>query len=177
MLTTNQKGAIAETAIAHEALRLGFDVFRSYADARYDLIFDLHPRLVRVQCKWAAFQDGTVLVRLYSARRTAGGLTRRLYSSADIDAFAAYCPETGRCYSLDMERLAGRSQVILRTGSTRNNQQLGVNWASDYEFDATLGRVPGPIAQLGERPDGIRKVVGSSPTGSISLFDADQGRR
>ena len=41
MLTTNQKGALAETAIALEAIKLGIGVYRPYADGRYDLIFDL----------------------------------------------------------------------------------------------------------------------------------------
>jgi len=51
MLTTNQKGAVAETAIAHEAIKLGIGVYRPLCDERYDLIFDLGPTLVRVQCK------------------------------------------------------------------------------------------------------------------------------
>src|SRR3954470_17527611 len=51
MLTTNQKGAVAETAIAHEAIKLGIGVYRPVADERADLILDLRPRLLRVQCK------------------------------------------------------------------------------------------------------------------------------
>src|SRR5882762_2932808 len=54
MLTTNQRGAVAETAIIHEAVKLGIGVYQPVADERTDLIFDLHPRLVRVQCKTAA---------------------------------------------------------------------------------------------------------------------------
>jgi hypothetical protein len=54
MLTTNQKGAVAETAIALAALELGIGVYRPLADERYDLILDLRPKLLRVQCKWAA---------------------------------------------------------------------------------------------------------------------------
>ena len=50
-LTTNQKGAIAEEAIAAEAVKLGITVCRPNLDARYDLIFDLGSRLLRVQCK------------------------------------------------------------------------------------------------------------------------------
>ena len=42
---------------------------------------------------------------------------------------------------------------------------LGVNWASHYEFEVTLGQ-QGAVAQLGERRDGIAKVTGSSPVGS-----------
>ena len=53
-LTTDQKGAIAELAIARAGLELGIPVYRAMAEGgRYDLIFDLDSRLVRVQCKWA----------------------------------------------------------------------------------------------------------------------------
>lgn len=55
MLTTDQKGSIAETAITAAAARLGIGVYRPITDGeRYDLIFDLRPRLLRVQCKTAS---------------------------------------------------------------------------------------------------------------------------
>jgi hypothetical protein len=51
-LSTDQKGAIAESAIAHAAIKLGIGVYRPLSDGeRYDLIFDLGERLERVQCK------------------------------------------------------------------------------------------------------------------------------
>ena len=50
VLTTNQKGAVAEAAIAKEAIELGVGVFKPLADERYDFSFDLRPRLARVQC-------------------------------------------------------------------------------------------------------------------------------
>jgi hypothetical protein len=43
----------------------------------------------------------------------------------------------------------------------------GSRAAEGYAFAATLGNHPGAIAQLGERLDGIQKVAGSSPAGSI----------
>src|SRR5205823_9028406 len=106
MLTTNQKGAIAEAAIAKEAIELGLGVYRPYADERCDLIFDLRPRLVRVQCKWAPREGDVLVLRLYSARRARHGLIRRGYSCEEIDAFAAYAPATGRCYFLDASEFA-----------------------------------------------------------------------
>jgi hypothetical protein len=71
-------------------------VYRPLGDERCDLIFDLHPRLVRVQCKWASSREGVIVIPLYSSRRAADGLRRTYYSSAEIDAFAAYAPDTGR---------------------------------------------------------------------------------
>jgi hypothetical protein len=54
MLTTDQKGAVAELAIARQAAELGIGVWAAYTVERYDLIFDLRPQLMRVQCKWAS---------------------------------------------------------------------------------------------------------------------------
>ncbi len=144
MLTTNQKGAIAETAIAHEAMKLGIGVYRPYGDERTDLIFDLRPRLVRVQCKWASRYDDIIVVRLYAARRTANGLRRTFYTSDEIDAFAAYCVETDRCYFFEIADLKARATVQLRLKATRNNQESGIRWARDYEFGATLTSLMGP---------------------------------
>jgi PD-(D/E)XK endonuclease len=58
VLTTNQKGLTAETAVTAECIRLDLGVAKPIDDERYDLILDLRPRLLRVQCKWASLQDG-----------------------------------------------------------------------------------------------------------------------
>ncbi len=55
MLSSNQKGNIAEAAIALEAIKLGVDVFKPVAEhGRYDLALEIDGRLLRVQCKWGA---------------------------------------------------------------------------------------------------------------------------
>jgi hypothetical protein len=48
-LTTNQKGAIAEAAVALAAIKAGIVVARPLSEGRrYDLIFDTGDRLLRV---------------------------------------------------------------------------------------------------------------------------------
>jgi PD-(D/E)XK endonuclease len=114
-----------------------------YTVERYDLLFDLRPQLVRVQCKWATRYEDVIAVRCYSARRNRAGLVRRLYSADEIDAFAAYCAELDECYFLPIAFCGGRSQIILRLAPARNNQRAHINWANDFEFAATL-RPSGP---------------------------------
>jgi hypothetical protein len=168
-MTTDQKGAIAETAIVHAATKLGIGVFKPLTDGeRYDLIFDLRPALIRVQCKWGARRGDIVIVRFYSCRRSPQGLIKRRYSTNEIDAFAAFCADVDRCYFFPMAEFEGRSGVQLRLGPTRNNQKVGIRMAEEYEFEATLGHSPGAIAQLGERVHGMHEVAGSSPAGSIA---------
>jgi PD-(D/E)XK nuclease superfamily protein len=161
MLTTDQQGAIAETAIAHEAVRLGIEVYRPVAEGgRFDLVFAFEDAsLARVQCKWAPMQDGVIVIRSYSCRRTADGIRRRVYRLDEIDALAAYCPDSRRCYHVPAAKIAGRFGFQLRLAPTRNNQADGVNWAVEYEL--------GAIAQLGERHTGSVEVAGSSPASSI----------
>jgi hypothetical protein len=49
-------------AIQLAATTLGIDVYKPVAEGgRYDMIFDLDDRLLRVQCKWAT-RRGEVLV-------------------------------------------------------------------------------------------------------------------
>ncbi len=166
MLTTDQKGAIAELAIAQAAMELDVEVYRPMAEGgRYDLIFDVRGRLFRVQCKWAPRYRDVIVVRCRRARRNRDGLVHRRYVPSEIDAFAAYCPELNRCYFLPIEEFPYRGQIQLRLGPTRNNQMLLINWAKDFEFAAKLGS-SGAIAQLGERVSGRDEVAGSSPAGS-----------
>ena len=167
VLTTNQWGLVAETAIIHECAKTGLGVSRPLADERYDLILDLRPRLFRVQCKLARRFGDVVVCRLHTSRRARAGLVIRKYAPDEIDLFAIHCAEIERSFLLPAAEFIAFRQVHLRLERSRNNQELGVRWARDYAFGATIERLNGPIAQLGERLDGIQKVAGSSPAGSI----------
>ncbi len=162
VLTTNQKGAIAETAIAAAATKLGVSVLRPIAEhGRYDLAFEVGSRLLRVQCKWARLsEDGsTMRVHLQSQRRSGNGYVRRSYLAGEIDLMAAYCGELDRCYLLPRELVVERRELHLRVSPPRNGQRACINLASDFEF-------PGAIAQLGEHLHGMQGVAGSSPASS-----------
>jgi hypothetical protein len=143
--SSDRKGSIAESAIVHAAIKLGLSVSKPLTDGdRYDLIFDLDPRLVRVQCKWATLVGDVVIVRCYSCRRTRDGLTRKGYSSNEIDALAAYCNDLDRCFYFPMDWLDGRATIQLRLGPTRNNQHSGINWADEFAFEHLQSMTLGP---------------------------------
>ncbi|HEU0245554.1 MAG TPA: group I intron-associated PD-(D/E)XK endonuclease [Gaiellaceae bacterium] len=146
MLTTDQKGAIAELAIAHAAAELGVGVFKPLtAGERYDLIFDLRSQLVRVQCKSAGRRGEVVVVRCRSCRRVrGGGQIQRPYTAAQVDAIAAYCVELGRAYFIPLDEITRRSSIQLRLSPARNQQRAGVLWADDFAFEARLTALRGP---------------------------------
>jgi hypothetical protein len=145
VLSTDQKGAIAETAIAHAAIKLGIGVYKPLSDGgRYDLIFDVGRRLVRVQCKWAACHGDVLVIRCCTWRRGREGMIRRPYLPGEIDAIAAYSLDLDRCFFIPFDRFTRRAAIQLRLTATRNNQKLGINWAEDFEFEATLRELVGP---------------------------------
>ena len=90
VLTSNDKGNIAEAAITLEAIKLGIDVLKPVAEhGRYDLVLDLGDRLLRVQCKWGAFKRelGVVSVRVGGSRHTPSGLSSPARTQpSEIDA-------------------------------------------------------------------------------------------
>ena len=145
MLTTDQKGAIAEADIAAAAVGLGVGVYRPmFEGGRYDLIFEVGSMLMRVQCKWATRNGGAVVVRCYSSRRGPDHMIVRRYTADEIDAIAAYCRETDRCYLLLPASFSGRRNVYLRVAPSRNNQHVGINWADEFELGARLEALVGP---------------------------------
>jgi hypothetical protein len=159
-LTPTHKGAIAETAVAAEAIRLGIEVYRPIVEGgRADYVFGFPDRtLARVQCKWACVQAGALVIRAYSSRRVKDGLLMRTYSADEVDAVVAYCAPLDRCFYVPIELIADVRQLHLRLQPARNNQRASIHWAANYEL--------GAIAQLGERRAGSAKVAGSNPASS-----------
>ena len=144
VLTTNQKGLIAENAVIRDCILLGVSVARPLDDERYDLILDLGSQLFRVQCKYARRIGNVVVVRCRRCRRGASGFIHRRYAPGEIDAIAAFCPDTESCYLLPYEISVSQAAVYLRLDRTLNNQVTGIRWAKDYEFAARLEALQGP---------------------------------
>jgi hypothetical protein len=161
VLSTNQKGAIAEAQVIAAAVELGMGVWRPVVEGcRYDLILEAGDRLLRTQCKWANRENDVVVVRARTCRHTPRGYVWTRYCAGEIDGIAAWCPDTVECYFIPIGDIDGRACMHLRLAPARNNQELLVHWAANYRL--------GAIAQLGERSAGSRKVGGSNPPSSTS---------
>src|SRR4029450_2991799 len=151
-MTTDQKGAIAEAAIALAATRLNIDVYKPVAEGgRCDLILGVGHRLMRVQCKWPPLVNDVVIVRCSTFRRTREGYRVTTYSAAEVDGIAAYCDALDRCFLIPIERVEGHRTLALRVAPTQKNQTEGINWADDFDLAARLRQHQGAGAQVGER--------------------------
>jgi hypothetical protein len=113
-MDTNRKGAIAEAAIALEAIKLGVPVLKPIAEhGRYDLGFEIGGRILRVQCKWGSFVNaaGTIRVSLQRSWLSPTGYVRSCYSEDEIDLVAVYCGDLDRCYLLPSALVADRREI------------------------------------------------------------------
>ena len=162
MSASTLKGGIAEAVIAAEAIKAGAMVLKPLIQGRrYDLAFDVAGELLRVQCKWARRCRAVLVVQTGGSRHTPRGYVRSTYDASEVDAIAAYSPDTGGCYFVPIKEVAGRHVLHLRLVPAANQQVSAIKYADDYTLH-------GAIAQLGERRHGMAEVVGSSPTSSTS---------
>jgi PD-(D/E)XK endonuclease len=141
-LTPSQKGAVAEAAITAAAIELGFTVLRPLCEGRrYDLVIDLEPKLLRVQCKLARHLAGVVAVHLRTSRLTPAGYVRTSYAPTEVDAIGVYSAALHRSFLIPIAEATGRQGIHLRIDPARNNQAHGIKWARDYEFEAVITRM------------------------------------
>jgi len=118
-MNSNAKGAIAETQIAAAAVKLGVPVLRPVTEhGRYDLVFEIGSRLLRVQCKWATLDTtgSVVVVHVGGSYCTPTGYVRSTYAAHEVDLVAAYCDALGQCYLLPISLVAEKSVLHLRVG-------------------------------------------------------------
>ncbi len=138
-LTPSQKGAVAESALSAAALELGLTVLRPLCEGRrYDLVIDLEPRLLRVQCKLALSRNGALSIAVKTNRCTPAGYVSTSYSASEIDAVGVYSPDLRSCYLIPVVEVAGRRALHLRLSPTRNNQATGIRWARDYALSTMV---------------------------------------
>ncbi|HEV2998055.1 MAG TPA: group I intron-associated PD-(D/E)XK endonuclease [Solirubrobacteraceae bacterium] len=147
-LTPSQKGAAVEAEVAAAAIRLGLPVLRPLNEGRrYDLVIDLDPRLIRVQCKLARRMGSVLVVGLRTNRCTPGGYVSTTYTTAEVDAIGACSPDTRECFLIPIEEVCGQSAVHLRLDPAENNQSQGIRWARDYLFAEAIQRLVGDDAE------------------------------
>jgi hypothetical protein len=144
----NDKGNVAEAAIAFRAIELGLSVSKPLTEhSRYDLVIEIGDQLYRVQCKWGRLlaSSDAIAVNLTSSRWTPAGEVKTQYQAGEVDLLAVYCAAVGHCYLLPERLFVQRRSVHLRLSPARNGQRSCINLAEQYEFD-------GAVAQLARAP-------------------------
>ena len=140
------KGDVAEAVITAEAVKLGLSVSRPLSNERYDLVFDVGGRMLRVQCKWGSLKDDVVVVSCRGCWHSPiRGYVRSAYTAAEVDLIAAYCEKLDACYAIPIELVDGQTTLNLRLQPARNGQRAAIHFAANYPL--------GAVAQLARARD------------------------
>jgi hypothetical protein len=102
------------------------------------LVIDDGSRLARVQGETGRLRDGAVQFTTCSSYAHHSNPAFRAHDyQGQIDYFAVPCSETAGVYLIPIADIPFRCEARLRVTATRNGQQHGIRYASEYE----IGRV------------------------------------
>ena len=122
--------------VAADLMRRGYKVALPYGeDWDYDLIVCRDgKKLERVQVKYSCSKGEVIQVKCYSHSLTNGKARQtKHYTEQTIDWLAVYDADTGCCYYVPASELGtGVSTLHLRLRQARNNQRIGIRYATDY---------------------------------------------
>jgi hypothetical protein len=146
----SKRGNETEAVVLSEFVCRNYEVLIPFGEGQpYDLVVHLAgPEFLRVQCKTAWPNRGCLI---FNCRSTDHGRGPQSYFGL-ADIFAVYFPSNRTVYLVPIDGVAA-FEGRLRLEPTRNNQQRGIRFATEFEIDRwTL--------------DGLRKLVAVSPPAS-----------
>ena len=122
------KGSVAELVVASRLMKDGWRILLPYGEnARYDLVAEKQGRFIRIQVKYVTAKDGKLYVNCCSSNNW----SILPYTSEEIDAIAVYDPSNESVYYVPINKIR-KHAMILRLNPTKNNQKVGVRFASDF---------------------------------------------
>ncbi len=137
MENTNYKGKVTELQVLLYITQLGYSVSIPYGDKdRYDQIWDIDGKLLRVQIKTASALDEENSAIQFSCKSTCNGKAH-LYTGKEIDYFATFWDN--KCYLIPVSECSNSKK--LRFFNNKSNQIKGINWAKDYEVEEVLKKL------------------------------------
>ncbi|MGB8347729.1 MAG: group I intron-associated PD-(D/E)XK endonuclease [Ktedonobacteraceae bacterium] len=148
MRETNRTGLTTHLAVAKRLTELEYEVLQPMDEsAPYDLAFvamtgngwfrSSKPILYRVQCKSAHYYEegrhnGVITFNAYAAHGGNGKKGKGYWGKAEY--FGVYCTDLDKVYLVPVLSFANATKIQLRIKKPKNNQEVGVVWAKDYEL-------------------------------------------
>lgn len=128
---TTEKGEIGEAMVIADLIRQGHDIA---IPVGHNLPFDLivvrkeNGNLEKVQVKYRTSNG----IAFRASVRSASAWVQHRYTADEVDWIAIYEATTNQCFYLPSSVWDGHQELTLRMKPTRNGQQKGTRWASDF---------------------------------------------
>ena len=135
------KGNLTELEVLTYMTRLGYQVSVPFGDReRYDQIWDVHGKLLKVQVKTASWVDESNTAIKFSCRssqRSHSKTKNTRYQEGEIDYFATFWD--GQCYLVPLAETS--NEKILRFEPPKNGQVKGITFADTYKVEEMLQHI------------------------------------
>ena len=138
-MNPNQIGAISEAQVLLWCMQHNISVSIPYGDkARYDQIWDINNKLIRIQIKTAKIADDIGELISFNCYSTVNG-KKHIYSKDEIDYFAIAYQDN--VYLIPIEECSVTKK--LRLADSKNTAKFAnkVNWAKDYLGEEVLKKL------------------------------------
>lgn len=125
-MDTKLKGDIAEQAAILQALNRGWGVLKPVGDRLpYDLIFDVHGRLAKVQvkCAWFDQRRGNYVVDNRRTKTNRRFMVRDKYKISDFDFALIYLPDQDIFYVFPIDVFVGYASEIHMVEADRRQRK------------------------------------------------------
>lgn len=133
----NVKGKITEIEVLSYIIKLGYSVSIPFGDKdRYDQIWDIKGKLLRIQVKTASPIDEEVSAIKFNCKSISNGKAH-FYTKEEIDYFATYWDN--KVYLIPVEECSVEKK--LRFLPPKNGQIKGINWAKNYIAEEVLNNL------------------------------------
>lgn len=134
-MDVNQIGRISEVGVLSQVMNLGYAVSIPFGDKeKYDQIWDVEGKLIRVQVKTARWKDDSHRAILFNCYSVTNGKKHK-YSVSEIDYFATYWD--GQCYVVPVEECS--SEKVLWFDKPSNGCK--VSMAEDYKLERIIQNI------------------------------------
>ncbi len=135
------KGNITELEVLTYVTKLGYQVSVPFGDReRYDQIWDIRGKLIKVQVKTASLvdeNDTAIKFSCRSSQRSSGKTKNTRYQKGEIDYFATFWD--GQCYLIPIEETS--TEKTLRFDAPKNGQVKGISFANTYKVEEMLLKI------------------------------------
>ena len=140
-LTSKQKGNLTELQVITYLYSLGYQCSLPYGEnSRYDLIADIHGRLIRIQVKTSSMKNNNPDAFSFSCRSSrinATGTINTRYTKDEIDYFATMWDN--QCYLVPINECSNEKTLRLQYPS--NGQKQGINLAEYYTAEKQIQKL------------------------------------
>lgn len=135
-MNTNQIGKISELEILTYITKLGYSVSVPFGDKdRYDQIWDINGKLIRVQIKTSRWKNDQQLGITFNCYSVQNG-KKHIYNNSEIDYFATYWDN--KVYLIPVEECSQEKTLWFKLNE-HNYSKCAM--AKDYEVEGVLKNI------------------------------------